>query len=138
MSHNDVTIDTNVFEHLFNPQNNVQDHIDTLLGRLVEKGVVLCVDNKGRIFGEYDNRLKPLFKAMSDQGQRLFWLRYFLWTQNPIVFLSVSETPSWSQSGGELAWGRSLATVSSFMWLLPQTRSLFQMTRIISLTIALG
>ena len=50
---NEVTIDTNVFVHLLNPLNNAGDHIDQLLSSLVERQMTLCVDNKGRIEGEY-------------------------------------------------------------------------------------
>lgn len=77
MSSNEITIDTNIFEHLFNPQNNEDDHIDALLRRLIEQRVALCIDKSGRIFGEYAHQLNPFFKK-NDQGQRVIWLRYFL------------------------------------------------------------
>ena len=78
MNPNEVTIDTNVFEHIFNPQQNTNNHIDSLLGCLAAKRVVLCMDDNNRIGDEYKHRLTPLLKAMSDQGQRLNLLRYFL------------------------------------------------------------
>jgi hypothetical protein len=77
VSSNAITIDTNVFEHLFNPQNNEGDHIDALLRHLIERRVALCVDKGGRIFGEYRHQLHPFFKK-SDEGQKVIWLRYFL------------------------------------------------------------
>src|SRR2546423_12672403 len=83
MARNEVTIDTNVFVHLFNPQNNTGNHIDRLLHSLVEKQARLCVDDKNRIFGEYKIHIGPLFKAKSDQDLRLFWLRYFLIDEPP-------------------------------------------------------
>lgn len=78
MAEDEVTIDTNVFVHLLNPLNNAGDHIDHLLSTLVEKQMTLCVDNKGRIEGEYQTQVGPLFKAASDQDLRIFWLRYFM------------------------------------------------------------
>jgi hypothetical protein len=82
MSDNDVTIDTNVFEHLFNPQNNEDQHIDKLLQCLFGRRSVLCLDQGGRISGEYDHRLRPLFKR-DDQDQKLYLLRYFLLLSEP-------------------------------------------------------
>ena len=78
MGDDEVTIDTNVFVHLLNPLNNTGDHIDQLLSSLVEKQMMLCVDNKGRIEGEYETHVVPLFEAASDQDLRIFWLRYFM------------------------------------------------------------
>lgn len=78
MAEDDVTIDTNVFVHLLNPLNNTGDHIDQMLSFLVEKQMTLCVDNKGRIEGEYQTHVVPLFEAASDQDLRIFWLRYFM------------------------------------------------------------
>jgi hypothetical protein len=77
VSGNEITIDTNVFEHLFNPQNNLDDHIDALLRHLVERRVALCADKGGRMFGEYQQQLSPFFRK-SDEGQKVIWLRYFL------------------------------------------------------------
>jgi hypothetical protein len=78
MAEDEVTIDTNVFVHLLNPLNNTDDHIDQLLSSLVEKQITLCVDNKGRMEGEYETHVVPLFQAASDQDLRMFWLRYFM------------------------------------------------------------
>lgn len=75
---NEVTIDTNVFVHLLNPLNNAGDHIDQLLSSLVERQMTLCVDNKGRIEGEYTTHVVPLFQKASDQDLKIFWLRYFM------------------------------------------------------------
>ena len=52
-----IAIDTNVFEHLFNAQNNVSDHIETLLGKLAYDHVHLIIDKDGRIWNEYTNRI---------------------------------------------------------------------------------
>jgi hypothetical protein len=78
MAGNRVTIDTNVFVHLFNKQYNNDKHIDRLLGSLVERKVTLCIDKNSRILGEYQIHVVPLLKKASDEGLRLFWLRYFL------------------------------------------------------------
>jgi hypothetical protein len=78
VSKNQITIDTNVFEHLFNPQNNPGDHIDILLRHLFQNRFTLCVDNKDRISGEYKNRLTPLFKRTDDHPQKVSLLRYFV------------------------------------------------------------
>jgi hypothetical protein len=74
---NEITIDTNVFEHLFHPPNNVGDHIDILLRYLVKERVVLCLDKKGRIFGEYSHRLAPILRRL-DETEKLSLLRYFI------------------------------------------------------------
>jgi hypothetical protein len=78
MAANRVTIDTNVFVHLFNRQYNDDKHIDRLLGSLVARKVTLCIDKTSRILGEYQIHIVPLFRAASDEDLRIFWLRYFL------------------------------------------------------------
>lgn len=82
MPADEVTIDTNVFVHLFNPQNNRGNHIDKLLGSLVERRFGLCIDDQERILGEYRIHIIPLFKKADDEGLRVFWLRYFLLDAN--------------------------------------------------------
>ncbi len=77
MTKNEITIDTNVFEHLFHPPDNVGGHIDILLRHLVERRVVLCLDKKGRMFGEYNHRLAPILKRL-DETEKLNLLRYFI------------------------------------------------------------
>ena len=47
-----IAIDTNVFEHLLNPQENTNNHIDTLLRTLTRDRVGLIVDDKKRIENE--------------------------------------------------------------------------------------
>ena len=41
LTRNEVAIDTNVFQHLLNPQNNVDSHINRLLEYLSERGRLL-------------------------------------------------------------------------------------------------
>ncbi len=52
-----VAIDTNVFIHLLNPQENVESHINELLKNLQLAQVSLIVDESGRILGEYNNQI---------------------------------------------------------------------------------
>ena len=58
-----IAIDTNVFEHLFNPEINLNDHIDSLLNFLASKEVKLIGDTKGRIANEYKTRLGHFFDS---------------------------------------------------------------------------
>lgn len=73
-----ITIDTNVFQHLFNPEVNVGDHIDELLRKLMTQNRGLCRDASGRIFSEYRHILEPIIRGRSDNGSRLLLLRYWL------------------------------------------------------------
>ncbi len=75
-----VAIDTNVFEHLLNPQENTCGHITVLLTALAKCGSVLIVDEKQEIEKEYNHRLKKLIKAAHNKDQRVgrllrFWIR---------------------------------------------------------------
>jgi hypothetical protein len=86
----EVTVDTNVFVHLFNPQNNVDGHIDKLLGSLVDRRATLCVDATGRMKGEYITHVVPLIKKASEETLEVYWLRYFMeyneWHSIPVDF----------------------------------------------------
>ena len=73
-----VAIDTNVFEHLLNQQNNVGRHIDALLAHLQELGVSLLMDDKNRIGGEYDHHIRPMFQKADDERTELLVLRYWI------------------------------------------------------------
>ena len=65
-----IAIDTNVFEHLFNSQENRNNHIDKLLGQLFRDGIKLLVDKGSRITNEYKDRLGRRIRQMkhSDKG----------------------------------------------------------------------
>lgn len=52
-----VVIDTNVFEHWFNPVWNGDSHVGRLLDGLVAQKRRLCVDAGKRIYAEYEHRL---------------------------------------------------------------------------------
>jgi hypothetical protein len=86
----EVTVDTNVFVHLFNPRNNVDEHIDKLLGSLVDRRATLCVDDKGRMKGEYITHVVPLIRKAADQTLKVYWLRYLMeyneWHSIPVDF----------------------------------------------------
>ena len=73
-----LAIDTNVFEHLLNPQNNVGRHIDALFAHLQELGVSLLTDDKNRISGEYDHHIRPMFQKANDERTELLVLRYWI------------------------------------------------------------
>jgi len=47
LARNEVAIDTNVFQHLLNPQNNVNSHINRLLEYLIGRRTTLVVDEDG-------------------------------------------------------------------------------------------
>ncbi len=72
-----IAIDTNVFEHILNPDFNTDDHIDELLTTLFRDKVLLIVDSDGRIEAQYENRIAPKFRNASEKGNNLSVLR--LW-----------------------------------------------------------
>ena len=74
-----IAIDTNVFEHLLNPQRNTDLHINELLSHLQEQRVALIVDNGERILDEYDNRLDPILRNIDSSRAEMYILRY--WTR---------------------------------------------------------
>jgi|GEM_PF-6331064 len=74
-----VTIDTNVFVHLFNPEQNTEEHIDRLLEGLVRQKRSTCYDTgkNGRIESEYTHQLAPIIRSRKSEGARMELLRYF-------------------------------------------------------------
>lgn len=74
---NVVAIDTNVFQHLLNPQNNPGFHINGLLGHLAELGTVLLVDAQGVIASEYRQQLARRLRDSDDLRNELQLLRYW-------------------------------------------------------------
>lgn len=74
-----IAIDTNVFEHLLNPQENTNNHIDTLLVTLTRDRVGLIVDEDRRIENEYKNRIEPMLRNTADKNiQQLLLLRSWI------------------------------------------------------------
>ena len=57
-----IAIDTNVFEHLMNPEKNVNNHISILFKRFIDNKISLLVDNKKKIITEYDSRISAYLK----------------------------------------------------------------------------
>ena len=87
-----VIIDTNVFEQLLNPRENIANHIDKLLGTLAADRVGLIVDEKRRVENEYKNRIEPMFRNRSEKNiQRLLLLRYWIVSQTDRKRVSVSN-----------------------------------------------
>jgi hypothetical protein len=78
---NNITIDTNVFVHLFNPFQNRNGHIDDLLQGLVRQSRVTCYDvgegKPDRIESEYLHQLGPIIKSGKTERIRIELFRYF-------------------------------------------------------------
>jgi hypothetical protein len=72
-----IVIDTCVFVHMFNDQENHEQHIDSVLKALVADGIRLCVDDRDTVAKEYDQQVGPLL-VQDDRGLRVQWLRYLL------------------------------------------------------------
>ena len=72
-----VAIDTNVFLHLLNPQNNPGEHINQLLDHLDCQMIALIVDDKERISGEYNNKINPILLNSDDTREEIYILRSF-------------------------------------------------------------
>ena len=73
-----VAIDTNVFHHLLNPENNCDLHIHRLLEHLQQLGIRLILDSKGRIFGEYSTQIAPIILGKDDTRNEIYMLRYWI------------------------------------------------------------
>lgn len=72
-----VTIDTNVFVHLFTTLNH-DGHIDSLLESISATKPDICCDEGGVIFGEYAAKLIDIIKANMQHKARTEILGYFL------------------------------------------------------------
>ncbi len=60
-----IVIDTNVFVHILNPEENVGRHINQFLAAIGSTHE-LCVDDGGKISGEYNVMLGPALKNNDD------------------------------------------------------------------------
>jgi hypothetical protein len=82
-----VSIDTNIFLHLFNDRENEDEHIDALLTRLAGHGAKLCVDSTNKIANEYHKHLDGILRK-DDDGLRIYilrrWMNEEFW-DNPIA-----------------------------------------------------
>ena len=72
-----IAIDTNVFEHILNPNINTNNHINELLETLASDEISLIVDRDKRIQNQYKNRISPILRKVSEKGNELLILR--LW-----------------------------------------------------------
>ena len=79
-----VAIDTNVFLHLLNPQENVASHIDVLLADFQLRGIVTIVDDSGRIQGEYLDQIGPYLMRTDETGPQADILRYWVMEITPL------------------------------------------------------
>ena len=73
-----VAIDTNVFEHILNPQENIDYHINGLLSQLQQDNARLVVDSGRRIRGEYNQQLTPIIRNGDDMRNEMQLLRYWI------------------------------------------------------------
>ena len=73
-----VAIDTNVFRHLLNPQNNVDNHINALLVLLETRGIALLVDMQDYIPKEYERRIIPWIERADDTRIEKYILYYWM------------------------------------------------------------
>jgi hypothetical protein len=79
-----VTIDTSVFKDYLNPEKNTDDHIDKLLSVLAKRKYRLCVDEGGRIDGEYKVQIGPIIQNRDEGGFERQMLAYWL-VDNPRI-----------------------------------------------------
>jgi len=78
LARNEVAVDTNVFQHLLNPQNNVNSHINRLLEYLISQRVTLVVDEDGLIADEYKQQLERRLGESNDTRNEIQILRYWI------------------------------------------------------------
>ena len=67
-----VAIDTNVFLHLRNPQENTNSHINDLLKYLQANKTNLVVDDKRRILNEYNNQIAPMITNADERLDEIY------------------------------------------------------------------
>ena len=90
LTSNLVAIDTNVFQHLLNPQNNPDSHINRLLEHLTILGTSLLVDTQGVIASEYNQQLTRRIRNADDLRNEIQLLRYWV-LEAPRLKVSVTE-----------------------------------------------
>ena len=73
-----VAIDTNIFVHLKNDEQNRGRHIHDLLGVLIEQGVELLVDDNNVIGREYERHVIPMMEGNSVDAGEVYLLQYFM------------------------------------------------------------
>jgi hypothetical protein len=73
-----IAIDTNIFLHLLNPQNDAGSHIEQLLIQLQKSNYRLLVDSTDKISNEYQEFLGPLIRSTDDTGIQIFLMRIWM------------------------------------------------------------
>ena len=86
-----VAIDTNVWIHLLNPQNNEESHIDRLLDYFRQQAIELVVDDKGVIGKEYLNSVFRRYQGLDESRNERYLLRYCLNAPRCIVTLDILD-----------------------------------------------
>jgi hypothetical protein len=73
-----VAIDTNIFIHLTNDQENPDSHIDQLLMHLAKSNPRLCVDSTRKIGNEYEENLGTRIRNESEQTMAIYLIRHWM------------------------------------------------------------
>ncbi|MEI7733096.1 MAG: hypothetical protein WCO56_26225 [Verrucomicrobiota bacterium] len=73
-----IAIDTNVFLHLTNPQENPDSHIEQLLIHLAKLNYKLCIDSTKKISNEYEEKLVPMIRNANEIGFVSYLLKLWL------------------------------------------------------------
>ena len=73
-----LAIDTNIFQHLLNPQMNTNLHIDKVLGYLARSKCMLLVDSTKKIANEYEALVIPIIRNADDTRVQIYLLRYWM------------------------------------------------------------
>ena len=78
LSQDEVAIDTNVFQHMLNPQNNADFHINKLLEHLIRERTTLVVDGQGLVASEYQQQIGRRLGESDDVRNEVQILRYWI------------------------------------------------------------
>ena len=73
-----VTIDSNVLIHVFNPQENTDEHIEALLAFLITHNYFACVDAKNVILREYNGIVEKWMRNKDQDGNEVILVRHWL------------------------------------------------------------
>ena len=87
-----IAVDTNVFEHLMNPQNNTSNHIYKLLTQFINDKILLLVDNKNKIKHEYLQNFQEYLKHKSDRmGEGILLFHFFKMENHEVIDVNLSD-----------------------------------------------
>jgi len=87
-----IAIDTNVFEHLMNPQKNTCNHIYKLLTQFIKDKILLLTDNRRKIINEYLQNLPEYLKYKNDRMGEGTLLFHFLKIENhEVIHVDLSD-----------------------------------------------